>query len=71
MTALRMLGCCRGKAMWAVTGGTGMKLGVVFPTNEIGTDPGGIRAYAQAVQDLGYEYLLAFDHVPGADPAGL
>jgi probable F420-dependent oxidoreductase len=47
-----------------------VKIGVVFPQTEIGADPGGIRAYAQAAQDLGYEYVLAFDHVLGADPAG-
>ena len=46
-----------------------MQIGVVFPQLEIGTDPAGIRAYAQAAQDLGYQHLLAFDHVLGADPA--
>lgn len=46
-----------------------MKIGVVFPQTEIGADPGGIRAYAQAAQDLGYDHLMAFDHVVGADRA--
>ena len=45
-----------------------MQLGVVFPQTEIGPDPRGVRAYAQAAQDLGYEHLLAYDHVLGADP---
>ena len=46
-----------------------MKLGVVFPQTEIGTDPGAVRAFAQAAEDLGYEHLLIFDHVLGADPS--
>ena len=29
----------------------------------------GLRDYAQAVRDLGYEFLVAADHVVGADPA--
>src|SRR2546426_2543671 len=43
------------------------RIGVVFPQLEIGSDPGGIRAYAEAVEDLGYDHLLAYDHVVGAD----
>src|SRR5438093_11972550 len=46
-----------------------MQIGVVFPQTEIGADVGGVRAYAQAVQELGYEHVLAADHVLGADPA--
>jgi probable F420-dependent oxidoreductase len=46
-----------------------MNVGVVFPQTEIGTDVGAIRAYAEAVEDLGYDHVLAFDHVIGADPA--
>jgi probable F420-dependent oxidoreductase len=44
-----------------------MKLGVTFPQLDFGADADGIRAYAQAAQDLGYSYLLAYDHVLGAD----
>jgi probable F420-dependent oxidoreductase len=43
-----------------------MKLGVVFPQTEIGTDPVAIRDYAQAAEDLGYSHLLVYDHVLGA-----
>jgi probable F420-dependent oxidoreductase len=39
--------------------------GVDFPQIEIGADPAGVRAYAEAVQDLGYDHLLAYDHVLG------
>jgi probable F420-dependent oxidoreductase len=44
-----------------------MKLGAVFPQTEIGADPGAAREYAQAIEDMGYTYLLAYDHVLGAD----
>ena len=30
-----------------------MQIGAVFPHNEIGTDPGAIKAFAQGVEDLG------------------
>jgi probable F420-dependent oxidoreductase len=46
-----------------------MKLGVVFPQTEIGTDPAVIRDFAQAAEGLGYDYLLAYDHVLGAETA--
>lgn len=46
-----------------------MKLGVVFPQTEIGDDPGAVREFAQAAEELGYNHLLAFDHVVGANPA--
>src|SRR5258705_10013644 len=46
--------------------GTTMKLGVVFPQTEIGTDPGVVRDYAQAAEGAGYDHLLVFDHVLGA-----
>lgn len=45
-----------------------MEFGAVFPHNEIGTDPGAIRAYAQGVEAMGATHLLIYDHVLGADP---
>ena len=45
-----------------------MKIGVVFPQTEIGTDPAVIRDYAQAVEAMGYTHLLAFDSVVGVNP---
>jgi len=45
-----------------------MKLGVVFPQNEIGNDPIAIRDFAQAAEALGYADLVAYDHVLGAHP---
>jgi probable F420-dependent oxidoreductase len=46
-----------------------MRIGVVFPQTEIGADVGAVRAYARRVEELGYEHILAYDHVLGADPA--
>jgi probable F420-dependent oxidoreductase len=43
-----------------------MKLGVVFPQTEIGRDPGAVRDFAQTAEGVGYDYLLAYDHVLGA-----
>ena len=43
-----------------------MKIGAVFPHLEIGNDPVVIRDWAQAVEDLGYSHILAYDHVIGA-----
>jgi len=45
-----------------------MKIGAVIPHNEIGTDPGAIRDYAQGAEALGITHLLVYDHVLGADP---
>ncbi|MCI0796123.1 MAG: LLM class F420-dependent oxidoreductase, partial [Chloroflexi bacterium] len=45
-----------------------MKIGVTFPQTEIGDDPGAIKAYAQAAESLGYDHILAYDHVVGANP---
>ncbi len=46
-----------------------MKLGAVFPQTEIGADPAGVRDFAQGVQELGFDHLLAYDHVLGAERA--
>jgi probable F420-dependent oxidoreductase len=45
-----------------------MQLGVVFPQTEIGNDAAAIRDYAQAAESLGFEHLVAYDHVLGANP---
>ena len=44
-----------------------MKVGVVFPQTEIGSDPAAVRDYAQAAEELGYAHLIVYDHVLGAD----
>ena len=45
-----------------------MRIGVVFPQTEIGSDRGAVRAYAERAEALGFSHLLAYDHVLGADP---
>jgi hypothetical protein len=44
-----------------------MQLGVIFPQTEIGADPKAVRDFVQAAEDMGYEHLIVFDHVLGAD----
>jgi probable F420-dependent oxidoreductase len=44
-----------------------MHLGAVLPHDEIGTDPGAIKAYLRGLEDLGIANLLVYDHVLGAD----
>jgi probable F420-dependent oxidoreductase len=43
-----------------------MKIGAVFPHQEIGSDPLVIRDWAQTAEGLGYSHVLAYDHVIGA-----
>ncbi len=45
-----------------------MRIGVVLPQTEIGPTVGAVRAYALGVEELGYQHVLAYDHVVGADP---
>ncbi|MBM3948466.1 MAG: LLM class F420-dependent oxidoreductase [SAR202 cluster bacterium] len=44
-----------------------MKIGAVFPQTEIGADVGAVRAFAQAAETLGFDHLVVYDHVLGAD----
>jgi probable F420-dependent oxidoreductase len=43
-----------------------MKLGVTFPQDELGGDPRALHRFALAVEELGYDHLLLYDHVVGA-----
>jgi probable F420-dependent oxidoreductase len=43
-----------------------MRVGAVFPQTEIGSDPADVRRWATTVEDLGYDHILAYDHVLGA-----
>lgn len=45
-----------------------MKLCVVYPQAEFGSDPAMIREYAVLAEELGFHQLVAYDHVLGADP---
>lgn len=44
-------------------------VGVVYPQTELGGDVEALRAYALGVQEQGFEHLMAYDHVVGADRA--
>tara|TARA_B100000131_G_scaffold319536_1_gene365653 strand:- start:28 stop:885 length:858 start_codon:yes stop_codon:yes gene_type:complete len=46
-----------------------MEIGVVYPQTELNGDPEAVRAIGLATEELGYDYLLAYDHVVGADHA--
>lgn len=46
-----------------------MRVGVIFPQTEIGTDPTVVRDFAQAVEQMGFSHLAAYDHVLGVDPS--
>ena len=43
-----------------------MQLNAMFPTRDVGSDPAKIRDWAQAAEELGYEYIEVPDHVFGA-----
>ncbi len=43
-----------------------MKIGAVFPHQEIGSDPIVLRDWAQTAEGLGYSHILIYDHVIGA-----
>ena len=45
-----------------------MRLGAVFPSYEIGSDPAVIKDWAQTAEDLGYTHIVMYDHVLGVDP---
>ncbi|MCU1377828.1 MAG: luciferase family protein [Acidimicrobiales bacterium] len=44
----------------------GMQIGVVYPQTELRGDPTAVRRIGRAVEDLGFDHLLAYDHVLGA-----
>ena len=46
-----------------------MQIGAVLSQNELGADISGLRAYAQAAQDLGFDFLVTADHVVGSEAA--
>ena len=43
-----------------------MQLGAVLSQAEVAQDVGALRAYAQAVEGLGYDFLVVSDHVVGS-----
>jgi probable F420-dependent oxidoreductase len=43
-----------------------MKIGVIYPQNELKGDPQAVRRIGLATEELGYDHLLTYDHVLGA-----
>jgi probable F420-dependent oxidoreductase len=43
-----------------------MRIGAVYPQIELHGDPRAVRRLGLAVEELGFDYLLAYDHVLGA-----
>jgi probable F420-dependent oxidoreductase len=43
-----------------------MQIGVVYPQIELGGDPEAVRRIGRATEELGFDHLLAYDHVLGA-----
>jgi len=46
-----------------------MKIGAIFPHDTIEPDVGAIRAYAIAVEEMGFNHIMSYDHVIGANAA--
>ena len=65
MTSVDLLGSSKKRQT------TDMDIGVIFPQTEVGGDTGAVRAIGQAVDELGYSHLAAYDHVLGGDVAVL
>lgn len=40
-----------------------MKFGVAYPTTEVAGNPDDIRKFIRAAEELGYQHLMAYDHV--------
>ena len=43
-----------------------MKLGVIYPQNELSRQPSSLGRIAQGVEAMGYDHLVLYDHVVGA-----
>jgi probable F420-dependent oxidoreductase len=43
-----------------------VQIGAVYPQIELGGDPEAVRRFARATEELGFDHLLAYDHVLGA-----
>ena len=43
-----------------------MKIGLIYPQTELGGDPVAVREIGLAAEALGFDHLLAYDHVLGA-----
>jgi probable F420-dependent oxidoreductase len=51
------------------TSNKAMRFGVIFPQTEVSQDPDALPAITRAVEQLGYDSLVFYDHVVGAEHA--
>jgi probable F420-dependent oxidoreductase len=47
-----------------------MRIGAVYPQTEAGGDPSNVREFGLAMERMGLDHVLAFDHVVGASHIG-
>jgi probable F420-dependent oxidoreductase len=45
-----------------------VRIGLKVPTRELGDDPGVVREWAAAAEDLGFAHAVVIEHVLGVDP---
>lgn len=45
-----------------------MKVGAILPQMEMAPDVGALKAWVEAVEDLGFDHIVLYDHVLGVDP---
>ena len=45
-----------------------MKYGAIFPQYEVSSDVENIRTFMLEVEAMGYDFVLAYDHILGANP---
>jgi probable F420-dependent oxidoreductase len=43
-----------------------LRIGVVYPQTELRGDPAAVRKFGTGVEDLGFDHILAYEHVLGA-----
>jgi probable F420-dependent oxidoreductase len=46
-----------------------IRFGAVYPQTEYDSRPQSVREFAETVEGLGYDHILAYEHVLGVDPA--
>lgn len=46
-----------------------MEIGAVYPQIELGGDPRAFEKFGRAIEQIGYEHMLMYDHVVGAEHA--
>lgn len=46
-----------------------MRIGVTFPQSDLELDAGATREFAQIVEEMGFDHMIAYDHVLGAGRA--